>query len=36
MKFLGQVQNGTRKWLDFGSDPDHCLDLLDPGIFKGR
>ena len=34
MKFSGHVQNGTRKkWLDFGCDPDHCLDLLDPGIF---
>ena len=26
--------SGTRKEsLDFGCDPNHCLDLLDPGIF---
>ena len=31
MKFSGYVQNGKRKiLLNFGSDPDHCLDLLDP------
>ena len=34
MKFSEHVQNGTRKkCLDFGYDPDYCLDLLDPGIF---
>ena len=34
MNFSGHVQNGTRKKrLDFRCDPDHCLDLLDPGIF---
>ena len=22
------------KWLNFGSDLDHCLDHLDPGFFK--
>ena len=28
----GNVLNGTRnKRLDFRSDLDHCLDLLDPG-----
>ena len=21
--------------LDFGSDLDHCLELMDPGFFKG-
>ena len=39
IKFLGYVQIGKRKmWLNFGSDPDHCLDLLDPWnlIFKHR
>ena len=39
MKFSGYVQNGKRKiWLNFGSYPDHCLDLLDPWnlIFKDR
>ena len=31
IKFSGYVQNGKRKiWLHFGSDLDHCLDLLDP------
>ena len=31
IKFSGYVQNGKRKIsLNFGSDPDHCLDLLDP------
>ena len=31
MKFSGHVQNGTKKkLLNF---VDHCLDLLDPGIF---
>ena len=31
LKFSGYVQNGKRKiWLNFGSDPDRCLDLLDP------
>ena len=31
MEFSRNVQNGTwDKWLDFGSDLDHCLDLLDP------
>ena len=31
MKFSGNVLNETRnKWLDFGSDLDHCLDHLDP------
>ena len=31
IKFSGYVQNGKRKiWLNFGSDLDHCLDLLDP------
>ena len=34
IKFSGYVRNGKRKnWLHFGSDPDHRLDLLDPGIF---
>ena len=33
MKFSGHVQNGTRKkYLDFGCDPDHCLDLLGGGL----
>ena len=39
IKFSGYVQIGKRKmWLNFGSDPDHCLDLLDPWnlIFKHR
>ena len=39
IKFSGYVQNGKRKiWLNFGSDPDHSLDLLDPWnlIFKDR
>ena len=39
IKFSGYVQNAKRKiWLNFGSDPDHCLDLLDPWnlIFKDR
>ena len=32
MKFSDNVLNGTRnKWLEFGSDMDHCLDNLDPG-----
>ena len=31
MKFSGHIQNRIRK--KFGCDPDHCLDLLDPGIF---
>ena len=31
MKFSGYVQNGKREiLLNFGTDPDHCLDLLDP------
>ena len=35
MKFSQNVLNGTRKkWLDFGSDLDHCLDHLDPGFLK--
>ena len=30
IKFSGYVRNDKRKnWLDFGSDSDHCLDLLD-------
>ena len=30
IKFSGYVRNGKRKKrLDFGSDLDHCLDLLD-------
>ena len=34
MIFLGYFRNGKRKkWLDFGRDPDHHLDLVDPGIF---
>ena len=39
IKFSGYVQIGKRKmWLNFGSDPDHCLDLLEPWnlIFKHR
>ena len=29
MIFIGYVRNGKRKkWLDFGRDPDHHLDLL--------
>ena len=39
IKISGYVRNGKRqKWLDFGSDSDHCLDLLDPWnvIFKER
>ena len=39
IKFSGYVQIGKRKmWLNLGSDPDHCLDLLDPWnlIFKHR
>ena len=33
MIFLGYVRNGKRKkWLDFGRDPDHHLNLVDPGI----
>ena len=23
-----------KKWLDFGRNPDHHLDLVDPGISK--
>ena len=31
MKFLEYVWKGKRmKWLNFGSDPDHYMDLLDP------
>ena len=31
--FLGYVRNGKRKkWLDFGRDSDHHLDLVDPEI----
>ena len=30
IKFSGYVRNGKKKLLDFGSDSDHCLDLLDP------
>ena len=31
---LGYVRNGKRKkWVDCGRDPDHHLDLVDPGIF---
>ena len=31
MKFSGYVWKGKRmKWLNFGSDPDHYMDLLDP------
>ena len=34
MIFLGYFRNGKRKkWLDFGRDPDHHLDLVDPEIF---
>ena len=34
MIFLRYVRNGKRnKWLDFWRDPDHHLDLVDPGIF---
>ena len=34
MIFLGYVRNGKRKkWLDFRRDPDHHLDLVDPGSF---
>ena len=30
---LGYVRKGKRKkWLDFVRDPDHHLDLVDPGI----
>ena len=39
MKFSGYVWKGKRmKWLNFGSDPDHYMDLLDPWnvIFKDR
>ena len=39
MKFTGYVWKGKRmKWLNFGSDPDHYMDLLDPWnvIFKDR
>ena len=39
MKFSGYVWEGKRmKWLNFGSDPDHYMDLLDPCnvIFKDR
>ena len=33
MKFSGYVRKSKRKkLLNFGSDPDHYLDLLDPGI----
>ena len=33
--FLGYVRNGERKkWLDFGRDSDHHLDLVDPEILK--
>ena len=31
---MGEI--GKRSDIDFGSDLDHRLDLLDPGIFKGR
>jgi len=32
MKFIGRVQRVTgNKWLDFGDDRDHNVDL---GIFK--
>ena len=32
MTFSANDLNGARnKWLDFGSDLDHCLDHLDPG-----
>ena len=35
MKFSESVLNGTRnKWLHFGSEMDHCLDHLDPGLAK--
>jgi len=28
MKFSGKVDNGPlKKWLNFGGDPDHRLDL---------
>ena len=31
MKFTGYVRKGKRmKCLNFGSDPDHYMDLLDP------
>ena len=39
MKFSGYVWKGNRmKWLNFGSDPDHYIDLLEPWnvIFKDR
>ena len=39
MKFLEYVWKGKRmKWLSFGSDPDHYMDILDPWnvIFKDR
>ena len=39
MKFSGYVWKGKRMtWLNFGSDPDHYMDLLDPWnvIFKYR
>ena len=39
MKFLEYVWKGKRmKYLNFGSDPDHYMDLLDPWnvIFKDR
>ena len=37
MTFSGNVLNGTRnRLLGFGSDLDHCLDLLDPGFFKRK
>ena len=32
MTFSANDLNGARnKWLDLGSDLDHCLDHLDPG-----
>ena len=34
MIFSGYVRNGKKKkWSDFGRNPDHHLDLVDPGIF---